>query len=222
MKSLLEKEIKFDWLEKGEIPDQMPFKGKDEFDLSNFTYQSSFKFDLQRAHGMFAFVSWKWVNPLIEWIGNRKVLEVMAGAGWLAKALREKNVDIKATDTKGWQISWALSDNKPRWPIHSKIERLGANQAIRKYGRWCDIMIMSWPYMDDSAYYAIKSLYKINSKAIVLYIGEPQSGCTASDKFFNHFDLIEDRSFHKVQNNYERFFGLNDFPILGKYTENEI
>ena len=57
--------------------------------------------NLQEA-GMFAYVSWKWVNPFVRWIGKRKVLEVMAGAGYLTYALREKGVDVIATDNKSW------------------------------------------------------------------------------------------------------------------------
>lgn len=39
--------------------------------------------------GMWAIVFHEWVKELAKWIGNRQCLEIMAGAGWLAKALKQ-------------------------------------------------------------------------------------------------------------------------------------
>ena len=40
----------------------------------------------------------KWTNPLAKFIGDRKVLEVMAGNGMLAYTLKRSGIDIIATD----------------------------------------------------------------------------------------------------------------------------
>ena len=53
--------------------------------------------------GMWAIVDKHWTKELAKWIGNRKCLEVMAGAGWLAKALDFYKVDIIATDDYLWK-----------------------------------------------------------------------------------------------------------------------
>lgn len=161
--------------------------------------------------GMFAFVSWKWVNPFSEWIGKRKVLEVMAGAGWLAKALREKGIDIIATDDHSWS-------KLQKWGDVTEVKELKALEAIEKYGRKVDIMIMSWPYMDKNAYKAIKKLHEVNPQALVVYIGEGNGGCTADSNFFESFFPVADEEFEsKVANEFEAWPYIHDQMQLGKY-----
>lgn len=59
-------------------------------------------------------------------------------------------------------------------------------------------------------------------KALVVYIGEGYGGCTADDQFHEHYDSIEDDEiFNKVVVNYERWWGLHDYPQLGKYSEDK-
>ena len=161
--------------------------------------------------GMYAFVCWDWVNPLTEWIGKRKVLEIMAGAGWLAKALRSKGIDVIATDDHSW------IDEK-RWPLQTEVERLSALKALKKYGRSVDIVICSWPYMNNDAYHALRLLGKINPAAIFLYIGEWEGGCTASNKFFEHYGLIEQEQFKKVTRAYKSWWCMHDRIYLGRYV----
>lgn len=160
--------------------------------------------------GMYAFVSWRWVNPLAEWIGNRKVLEVMAGAGWLAKALRERGIDIIATDSHEWQRTL-------KWELVTKVVEMGANTAIALYGKEIDIMVISWPYMDNDAYRAIKMLYKVNPRAVVIFIGQYGGGITANERFFEHFEILNDPKFERMADQYEPWFFLSDRPYLGKY-----
>lgn len=195
------------------IPDEMPEKwGKGSVPSLESIMK---KYEYQKYMGMYAFISWKWIIPFAEWINGRKVLEIMAGAGWLARALREKNVDMIATDNKRWQIASAI--NGHRWPVASKIEKMSANKAIAEYGKWCDIMIISWPWMDDSAYYAIRLLNQVNPNALIVYIGE-NGGCTASSKFFEHFENIHDSLFERAANQYQSWRGIHDKLFLGKYS----
>lgn len=172
------------------------------------------KHELQ-TQGMYAHVNWEWVLPFVEWIGDRKVLEVMSGAGYLAKALREKGVDIIATDSRKWEAHMRIY-RKEVWPICTHIEKISANNAIRKYGRNSDIVIISWPYMDPSAYHAIRTLHTVNPKAQVVYVGE-WGGCTANGDFLDHFDPIQDDEFDKVADRYKTWYGLYDRMYLGKY-----
>jgi hypothetical protein len=189
------------------IPDEMPkFK---KFDFDGFTMREEYL-----KEGMFAFVSWKWVNPFAEWINNRKCLEVMAGRGILSLALRQKGIDIIATD----DFSWSEMDAFKKWKTTvTEVERLDAVESVVKYGEYIDILIMSWPYMDDTAYKVIRKLNEANPHALVVYIGEGYGGCTANDDFFEHFNEIDDESFKVVVKNFERWFGLHDSPRLGKY-----
>ncbi len=179
------------------------------------------KFNLRQNYieeGMFAFVSWKWINPFAERIGNKKCLEVIAGRGILSYALLQKNIDVIATDDYSWQ------DNEngqfKKWKEHvTTVEQMDAIKSVEKYGSNIDVLIMSWAWMDDTAYRVIKKLYEINPKAVVVFIGESKYGCTADDSFFDHFQIIEDDDFNSVMKNYERWHSIHDRPMLGRYTE---
>lgn len=199
------------------IPSRMKYpENRDSWLKSPETFMHSFT-DKQEWNnrGMYAFVSWKWVIPFVKWINGRKCLEVMAGAGWLSLALRQKGVDVIATDNMSWH-------KLKRWKNVTPVEPLSAKKAIEKYGAEIDIMIIGWPYMDDHAYYALKLLHKLNPNANVVYIGEGDGGCTASPKFFKHFREEEDQEFDQVAKEYERFYGMHDYMFLGRYKPKKL
>jgi hypothetical protein len=191
------------------IPDHHPIKD-DPNSLSALTANAFMLREEWILKGMFAFVCWDWVNPLAEWIGKRRVLEVMAGTGWLAKALRIKRIDIRATDNYSWHKGNG-------WETVTAVEKADATDAIRLYGRNSDILIMSWPYMDDSAYHAMFAMKMMNRDALIVYIGEPEGRCTASDKFFEHFEEIQDPEFDKAAAKFKPWPGFRDRLQLGKY-----
>lgn len=160
--------------------------------------------------GMFAFVSQDWTKPLAKWIGTRKCLEVMAGAGWLAKALKDEGVDIIASDNHTW-------GRKQEWVLVTDVIEEDATISVTNHGEFRDILIMSWPYMDDHAYMAAKQMYIQNPKALILYIGETEGGCTANEKFFEHFEPILDPQFEQAVENFKSWDGIHDYPYLGKF-----
>lgn len=200
------------------IPDEFPKEYSDRFgyDLGAIK-RSSTAFDLKgqwNRKGMFAFVAWEWVIPFVEWIAGRKCLEIMAGCGWLGKALREKNVDIIVTDDMSWHKT-------PEWKLVTEVENLEASEAVKKYGKDIEIIIISWPYMNDHAYKAIKELNYINTNCLIVYIGECEGGCTASENFFNHFLYLNDDKFDKATENFHSWWGIHDQLHLGRYKECE-
>ena len=166
--------------------------------------------------GMYAFVSWKWVNPLVKWINGRKCLEVMSGRGILASALRQKRVELIATD----DYSWFVKDKFKEWTnLVTDVEKIDAVEAVVKYGSSVDVLIMVWPYKDNVAYQVIKTLHEVNPDAYLVYIGQEQEGVTADQYFYAHFKVIKDDSvFNKVARNYESWRGAHDKLFLGKYT----
>ena len=165
--------------------------------------------------GMFGFVSWKWINPFVEWIAGRKCLEVMAGRGWLSHALRQKGVDVIATDNH----SWANKDFHYWQNLVTDVEELEAVESIEKYAADVDVVIMSWAFMDNTAAEVLKKLHEVNPNAILVYIGEGSGGCTADDEFYDNFVELEDESFHIVARNYERWDGIRDSIYIGKLIE---
>ncbi|MCM3671655.1 hypothetical protein M3181_22115 [Mesobacillus maritimus] len=62
------------------------------------------EFSRYRYHGMYAIIDYEWVEPLAEWIkktitnGDWGCYEIMAGRGWLARALDENGVPVDASD----------------------------------------------------------------------------------------------------------------------------
>lgn len=201
------------------IPETFPFPHRSKYDLWADDAMEQFKIKGQwNDRGMFAFVCPQWVDPLAKWIGERKALEVMAGAGWLARALRDKGTQLTATDDYSWI-------DKGGWETQTTIERLNAVDAVEKYGRNSDVLIISWPYMDSEAFHALHEWDKARPGAPVIYIGEDEGGCTANIEFFNHFQEIDNDwhlfsgrpSFEPVRSNYRTYFGLHDRVILGKY-----
>ena len=222
-KTIIEVEtMKIDIEEK--IHDEMP-KYEKARDFSNFNFErinfdidsSSFIKELKLKEkfnqiGMFGFVSWRWINPFAEWLGERKCLEVMSGRGWLSKALREKGKEVIATDNYSWlgHCEANVTD----------VEKLDAVSAVEKYGKDIDILIMCWPFMDNVAYQTIKRLYEVNPQAIVVYIGEGGGGCTADEKFHDHFGIIDDEEFYeKVASMYQSWEGIHDRMYVGKYSK---
>jgi hypothetical protein len=189
------------------IPDGMPFVKK----YSTAGYYLRKKFIQEMG---FAYISWRWVNPLVTWIGKRSVLEVMSGKGALSAALRRKKIDIIATDDFSWH-------KEQKWDsLWTNVEDIDAISAIKKYGKERDILLMSWaPYSEPIGYEVLKSYYEINPNGILLVIGEDQGGCTADFDFFDHFQKIEDKEFEKVQKNYQSWEGVYDYPNIGRYKE---
>ena len=177
------------------------------------------KYDRKRwlDEGMCAFVSWQWVEPFAQWIGKRRCLEIMAGRGLLAYALKKRGTEIVATDNFIWQ----QEDLHPEWnsPVID-VEEIDCLKAIRKYGQDAELMIMSWPpYNERIAYYALKEFYRVNREGLVVYIGEERGGHTADDLFFDHFKPVPDREFKQVTVRFENWYGINDYPQLGRYFQ---
>ena len=157
----------------------------------------------------FALITKNFVKALSEWIGDRSVLEIMAGTGYISKSLKNEGVNVVAvTDIK--ESSWGF---KREW---TEVEKLSANDAIMKYNN-VDIIICSWAYMDNNMYEALLTMREYNPNAIILYIGENQGGCTANDNFFENLISIEDDAFEEnVIPLYRRWGGIHDEPRLVK------
>lgn len=203
-----------------EILNEMPkYRCEDTFNVDNFDHDflcGQKEHSLRQAYiklGMYGFVSWRWIEPFVEWINGRKVLEVMAGRGWLSHALRLKDVDVIATDNFSWS-----NHNGWKEPL-TKIIEADAVKSIDLFGDKVDIVVMSWPYMDNTAFQVLKRLHEVNPSALVVYIGEHNGGCTADKAFHQHFEEIKDKKFNNVISNYQSWHMIHDRPFLGKYRE---
>lgn len=138
--------------------------------------------DLWRGYGMWGIVDLVWTKALANFVGGRKCLEIMAGRGWLSKALRHHGVDVIATG----KLSNSYDQLLARGTV-TEVEELDAVAAVAKYGRDVDVLVVSWPVADLTMYRALQ--YWGYDKPII-FVGEwysdqilTLSGC-ASDEFF--------------------------------------
>lgn len=199
-----------DYLERGEIPPRPPavctkrgrFDPNLSFDIDYFSARQT-----ATELGMWAVVDQVWTAQLAAWIGGRKVLEIMSGVGWLAKALAEEGVDIIATDSG----AWASGAHKNAPAIHP-IHRLEALEAVAAYPER-EVLIVSWPPCGEEA--VVEACRAWGQERPIVYIGEGQGGCNAPDNFFDHFwELADAPSFDLMA-----WPGLHDDVMIGHWRE---
>lgn len=162
----------------------------------------------------FPIISNDWLSPLAEWIGDRKCLEIMAGTGMLSRGLSNFGIDIMSTDNFSWiseHANW-FNENSTWYPV----ENIDCIDAIEKYGKNTDIIICSWAYMDDGLYNALLKMRETNPKCLMIYVGEGDGGCTASDKFFESLIEVDDSGFNNAVKNFRSWWGIYDRPMLIK------
>ena len=156
--------------------------------------------------GLWTVIDQIWPKILADWIGSRSVLEIMAGAGWLAKALAENGVNITATDDYSWNGS--DGQHKQIRYVHP-VKKLHALEAIATIE--ADILLCSWPPYGDGTICAACRLWRPEKP--IIYIGEGEGGCNAPDEFFEHFQRIDDRPAIPMQS----WDSLHDHVFIGEW-----
>ena len=133
--------------------------------------------------GGFCLVSYDWVRKLKDTIiKDGKCLEIMAGSGMLSKALKDVGCDIIATDNKAWgEFPHKKFNTWFREPF-TDVEEIDCIDAIEKYGKDVDFIIVSWAYMDDTCYRALLKMREVNPDCLMIYIGE-YGDCCADENF---------------------------------------
>jgi len=152
--------------------------------------------------GMWAIVFHEWVKELAKWIGNRQCLEIMAGAGWLAKALKQCGVNIIATD----DFSWKKEQHAKIAPVFP-ISNYEASKAIININ--ADILIVSWPPYCCNA--IVKASEVWGTEKPIIYIGENQGGCNTTDAFFERFKIIQNHPHIPIKS----WNGIHDYVRIG-------
>jgi hypothetical protein len=152
--------------------------------------------------GMWAIVYHEWVKELAKWIGNKQCLEIMAGAGWLAKGLKQCGVNIVATDNFSWNKT-QHAKVKPVFPIGN----YEASEAIMNIN--AEILIVSWPPYGCHA--IVKACEIWGTEKPIIYIGENQGGCNATDAFFERFKLIQNHPDIPIKS----WNGIHDYVRIG-------
>lgn len=100
------------------------------------------------------------------------IVEIGAGSGYWASLLQKNGAKVIAYDKYPKNNKYNFTQN------HTKIEK--ASEEILQKIDPSYSLLLCWPnYNNDFAYNAIKA-FKGNH---LIYIGEPEGGCTANDSF---------------------------------------
>ena len=130
-----------------------------------------------------------------DYLNGAPVLEIMAGNGYISKGLRNNNANqqIYTTDSQ----AWVKENETGKHPV-TKIEKLDAVSAIKKYGDQVDYVIMSWaPDKGETDWEVLQLLRQDYPDIKFLVIGE-KDGATNSKKFWQEAQLSQDEDLQKV------------------------
>lgn len=89
---------------------------------------------LVQPRGIYCFYTRELIGRLADLIGSRRCLEIGAGDGTLTRFLKERGVQITATDNHGW----SQAVNYPEWVI-----KQDAREALAAHAP--EVVICSWP-----------------------------------------------------------------------------
>lgn len=153
----------------------------------------------------FPLITKTWINILADYLCGETCVEIMAGSGMLAYALREKGIHVIATDNKEWNWEYPWID----------IKEMGYQETIRCYMRNCSYLILSWPEMGENAYHALELMRKANPEAKMIYIGE-FGGCCADNKFVNEAQIVDEKWIRKINENFMHWAGIHDKVLILK------
>ena len=88
-------------------------------------------------------------------------------------------------------------------------------QAIEQYGGESELILCSWPFVNDDCYEALLKMRQVNPAAQMIFIGEWRGG-TASSKFFDAAKMVESDSFAPAVAHFKCIYGVQDRPYLVK------
>ncbi|AQT06676.1 hypothetical protein [Acetobacter persici] len=153
------------------------------------------------------------VRELASLIGDRRVLEVYAGNGYLASLLRERGVDIIATSLLASHDGHALG-------MFHDVEEIEASDAVLIYASQSDILLMSWPTTSPNAFMCAGLWARLFPEKPIFFIGEMPNpamgpfgglpGC-ASDAFFDAIQTQEPLPGYVPRNILDRAVSITSF-----------
>ena len=161
----------------------------------------------------FSFINNDYAEQMANFLKGKKVLEVMSGNGFFSRMLKEKGVDLISTDL------YVGNDNPYGLVkvLDKDIERIDAIEAVEKYGKEVNYIIMSWPpYNKPIGSQVVKKIKEVCPNVKIIYIGETEGGCTADDYFFEITERVNDEAFEPVKYSYESWHFVHDYPQLLK------
>lgn len=173
----------------------------------------NFRDYLEDTYGIWSYVNAPFAKALADYLNGAPVLEIMAGNGYISKGLRNNNSNqqIYTTDSQ----AWVQENETGKHPV-TKIEKLDASDAIKKYGEQVDYVIMSWaPDKGESDWEVLQLLRQDYPDIKFLVIGE-KDGATNSKKFWQEAQLSQDAALQKVNQQLHSFDLIDEQIYLVK------
>ncbi len=168
---------------------------------------------LEETYGMWSYVNAPFAKALSDYLGGAPTLEIMAGNGYISKGLRNNNATQKiyTTDSQAW-----IKENETGKHPVTKIEKLDALEAIKKYGDEVEYVIMSWaPDKGEIDWEVLQLLRSTFPEVKLVVIGE-KDGATNSKKFWQEAQLSQDDELQKVNANLHSFDLIDEQIYLAK------
>lgn len=162
----------------------------------------NFRDYLEDTYGMWSYTNAPFAKALSGYLNGAPVLEVMAGNGYISKGLRnnDPHQEIHTTDSQ----AWVTENETGKHPV-TKIEKLDAISAIKKYGQDVKFVIMSWaPDKGETDWEVLQLLRQSYPNIRLLVIGE-KDGATNSKKFWQEARLSQDDRLRQVNQQLHSF-----------------
>lgn len=138
--------------------------------------------------------------------GVENISELGGGTGWFSQWLKKYEIPIESCiDNK----SWEAYKKKHYLPI---VQEGDAVQYVKNHPK-IELFLLSWPYMDGLA---LEIWNIMNSRQYLLYIGEWEGGCTASEEFFEKIEgcEVQNKETKRMKQSFISFNGIYDKPYL--------
>lgn len=191
---------------RGEVPSEAPYIPSWTAGWPSRLVDTYTQRDKVKRAGMFALVDKDMAKNLAREIkkatklSNPRVLEVMAGVGWLAKALSDTGLDVEAVDDASWPFHTTAQQIFP-------VRRMDALEAAKSSS--ADCLVVSWPPYTEEHIVAVCNAW--GTTRPIVYIGESEGGCCACDAFFAGMDM------EAIEVGMAQWDGLHDRVYLGKW-----
>jgi len=149
--------------------------------------QRRYVMPLVRPRGIYCFYSAALVRRLTKLIGPRETLEIAAGDGTLTRLLKERGVDVVATDNQSWSRSIDYPDH---------VARQDAVSALR--ARKPQVVVCSWPPVGN-----VFEREVFRTPSVETYIVVGSSRETGSGNWFDYrrqtgFQFVHDYSLSRL------------------------
>ena len=185
----------------------------------DYTYivdRSQLRTNYIKAYG-FCFLSADFFFSLKEFIGERTLIDLMCGSGYISHAFQQHNVKTIQVDNKSWKSNFWWEENNRKHHdliISNSVAYLRSNPPPKE-----TVILVSWPSMSNLMFAIARTLRRQGFQGDLLYIGEDAYGCTADTRFFSSFQL-EELSFQPLQwsGMHDRIHKVN---VLGKKPEDK-